>query len=237
MAGGRPGARLRAAVPARRRGRPVVGRPRRAARALRAAHRVVVDLPRLRCGVALRRDPRATSAPTGSWPPGAWPTPSPTHPRCSRPRTSSPWTGTTRCSPARSSGEAAAARIDAWWDTFVMDGRGRALRVDRPVGDRGGDGRVRARPRRRRASDARRWTCSPGPGRTAATTARTGPGSSTPRWRRSPRRAHHLHRRRHRPGRRRAVRAPRRRPGCFRGGVAARTGSTSPSPGWEAPPA
>ena len=54
--------------------------------ALRPADRVVVDLPRLRCGVAVRRAPRATSGPTGSWPPAGSATPSPTTPGPSQPK-------------------------------------------------------------------------------------------------------------------------------------------------------
>ena len=49
-------------------------------------------------------------------------------------------------------GEAAAARIDEWWDTFVHGGPRRALRLDRPVGHRRRDRRVRAGARCRRAS-------------------------------------------------------------------------------------
>ena len=120
----RQGALLRVALPARGRSHPVVRRPRRAPRALPAAHRVVVDLPRpaLRCG--LPPSPSGDERPDWELAAGRL-----AHAIAHRARVFEPkhefamdW-----YYPVLSgalSGEAAAARIDAWWDTFVMDGRG-----------------------------------------------------------------------------------------------------------------
>ena len=73
---------------------------------VRAAHRVVVDLPTaLRCAVAPGRAGRRATAPTGSCRRQPRPTSSARSPTPSSPRTAGRWTGTTRCWPASLTGD------------------------------------------------------------------------------------------------------------------------------------
>ena len=71
-------------------------------------------------------------------------------------------------------GQAAQMRIAAYWDTFVVAGARRALRVRPAVGDRGGDVRARHGTRRDRRDRARPTSSSAGSSSSATTTARTG---------------------------------------------------------------
>ena len=92
------------------------------------------------------------------------------------------------------------------WDDVRDGGPRHPLRQRRAVGDRVGDRRVRASPSPRSATSPPPPTCCAGPAPTAATTARTGPGSCTPAAPAralSVRGAHGLHRRRRDPRRRR----------------------------------
>ena len=229
------GHRLHPALAAARRLGAVVARLGRSARGLRAADRVVVDLP-LACA-ARWRSPSAwpRTVPTGSWRPAASATPWPTTPAPSPPRSSSPWTGTTRCSRARSRARPAARRMAEGWSTFVMEGLGvrcvstgdwvtaaetaecvlalDALGMDGP----------RPRPLRGRPEPAaaRRLLLD---------------RDGLPRAGDLPQaRAHHLHLRRHGAGRRRARRTRRRPPGCS-AASACRPRSTWPSPTAATPP-
>ena len=125
----------------------------------------------LRCGAALGRGDRRARGPTGSAAADRCRASSSTARRRSSRRTAGRWTGTTRCSPARSTGEAAKARLADGWDD-VRDGRARRpLRQRRAVGHGVGDGRVRDRLRRhRRPRDGDR-PAARGPAPTVATTA------------------------------------------------------------------
>ena len=86
-------------------------------------------------------------------------------------RSAGRWTGTTRCSAARSTGEAAKARLAEGWDTLRHGGLRRPLRQRRAVGDGVGDGRVLAGLRRHRRPGHGVATCCAGPAPTAARTA------------------------------------------------------------------
>ena len=139
-----------AAVAASRRLRALVARPRGPARGLRPADRVVLRST-TRCAAGWPApSSSARSAPTGSWPPAGWATPWPTTPGRSRRRTSSPWTGTTRCSPGLSRATAGRAPDRRRVGRLRDGGPRRALRVDRRLGDRRRDRRVRDGPRRAR---------------------------------------------------------------------------------------
>ena len=109
VADDREGHRLHPALAAARRLGAVVARLGRPARGLRAADRLVVDLPlhALRRGRSPSAWPRTVR--TGSWRPAGSATPWRTTRAPSRPRSSSPWTGTTRCCRARSRARRAGA--------------------------------------------------------------------------------------------------------------------------------
>ena len=72
-------------------------------------------------------------------------------------------------------GHAAEARIAAKWDTFVVAGPRRALRVGPAVDHRGRDVRARDGARRDRRCTTARTSCSRGCSSCATTTAATGP--------------------------------------------------------------
>ena len=131
------------------------------------------------------------------------------------------------------SGEAAEARIDEWWDTFVMVGRGVRCVSTGPwvtaaetaecvlaldaVGRRSQAVDLITWAQAHRRDDGSYWT-----------------GSSIRRGDLPLRRAHHLYRRRHRPGRRRPwPMPPRRRPCSGARGCPPASTSTEPAP--EAP--
>ena len=83
-------------------------------------------------------------------------------------------------------GEAGRRRIAEGWSTFVMEGLGRALRLDGRLGHGGRDGGMCADARRPRHGRTRAGPLQPG--RTCGCpTAPTGPASSTPSGRPSPR--------------------------------------------------
>ena len=180
VAGGRAGHRLRAR-PADAAGRDHLGPPRRRhAVVVRAAHRLVVDLPL----AALRHRPRRAARPRAARLGAVRRPPRPTSiaPRARRLRarsTAGRWTGTTRCSAASIGGDAGRERLAARFDRFVDDGQGVRCVNDRPwitvaetcecalahlaVGERAIAERLFA------------WSAS-----TATTTAATGPAPCTP---------------------------------------------------------
>ena len=102
VADGRTRHRFRRRLAAPRRRARLVRRPRRHARPLRVADRVLVGVLQSALRHRLRRRARATNVPTGSSQRVAFGTRSHTGPRASRRRTSSRWTGTTPSSPGRS---------------------------------------------------------------------------------------------------------------------------------------
>ena len=103
------------------------------------------------------------------------------------------------------SGEAAAARIDAWWDTFVMDGRGVRCVSTGPWVTAAETAEcalaLDAVGRRQRGAGPAHLDPGPSPRRRFVLDGdRLSRDGDVPL-----RRAHHLHRRRHRAGRRRPV--------------------------------
>ena len=160
--------------PADRAGRDRVGpRGRRHAVGVRAADRLVVDLPLARLRARrLAELRRRRAAATGSWPSRPWPA------------SSAPARGLRAQAPLGhglvlpGAGQRPAGRrgrASGWparGSTFVMQGLGVRCVERRAVGDGGGDVGVRAWPTPPPATRPRRPTCCAGPGPTATTTAR-----------------------------------------------------------------
>ena len=205
VAGGREGHRLRAALAAARRLGALVARPGRPARGLRPADRLLVDLP-LACAARWPSPSAwARTAPTGSWPPAGSATPWPTTRAPSPPRSEFAMDWYYPMLSGALEGEAGPPPHRRGLVDLRHGGPRGALRLDRRLGHRGRDGRVRAGARRAGPATPAPRTCSPPPRACGCPTARTGPGWSTPTRRPSPSRAHHLHVGGHRPGRRRPV--------------------------------
>ena len=153
------------------------------ARALPAAHRVVVDLPRLRCGVACAETPRRRAARLGAGRRSAGPR---HRPRTrglraqARVRHGLVLPGALRCARAA---RRPRRRIDGWWDTFVMEGRGVRCVSTGPWVTAAETAECALALDARGHGREALGSCSPGRRRIAATTARTGRASSIPRWR------------------------------------------------------
>ena len=102
----------------------VVRRSRRPSGALPAAHRVVVDLPRAALWCGLRRRRWGDERPDWELAAGRLAHTIAHAPEVFEPKHEFAMDWYYPVLSGALSGEAAAARIDAWWDTFVMDGRG-----------------------------------------------------------------------------------------------------------------
>ena len=179
VADDRAGHRLRAALAAAGRLGALVGRPRRPARGLRPAHRVVVDLPRLRCGVAVA-ERLGKERPDWELAAGRLGHAVAHHPGAFAPKDefAMDWyypvlSGALEGAPGGGTDGRALGHLRD-------GGARRALRVDRRLGDRGRDGRVRDGPRRAGPGRRRPATCSPPPRGSGCPTARTGPGMVYP---------------------------------------------------------
>ena len=152
LADGRAHHRLRARLPDRdRRDRVACRRPGRR----RAAHRLVEHPPSACAARSRSPSGSVTTVPTGSCRSARSPSRSRTGPSASSTRTAGRWTGTTRSSAACSAARPRRCASPHFWDTFVVAGPRRALRVGPAVGDRGRDLRARDGARRDRRDRAR----------------------------------------------------------------------------------
>ena len=153
---------------------------------VRAADRLLEHLPEPALRGRAGRGGWASRSPTGSSRPASSATWSRTTRRRSPTRAGSRWTGTTRCWPAPVRGPAAAARLAAGWDDFVVPGPRRPLRQRPAVGHRRRDMRAGAGAGRDRRPRPGAGAVRPHPAPAATPTAPTGRAGSSRTRRTSP---------------------------------------------------